>query len=346
MTDSSNGVPFLTGGNLKDGRLDISGASYITKEKHEKLTSGHLIEDDIVIAVRGSLGALGYVNNCNSGWNINSQLAILRTEKNELLGKYLLQFLLSDFGQNELIKRQTGSALKQLPISAIKDINIPITSIEEQVRIGKMFYEIDNLITLHQRKYKANFYSWEQRKVTDIGNISIGLVTTMTKHYTDSGTLLIRNSDIKDNKFEFSESPIFLDKEFAEKNKSRQHRIGDVITVHTGDVGTSAVITENEANSIGFATIITRPNKNIITSNYLSTFLNTEKHKKWAVAISTGDGRTNYNLGDYYKLVLPVPNISEQEKISDFILKLDNLITLHQHYRIRRRKDKNEHLRW
>ncbi len=153
----------------------------------------------------------------------------------------------------------------------------------------------------------------------------------MTKHYTDSGTLLIRNSDIKDNKFEFSESPIFLDKEFAEKNKSRQHRIGDVITVHTGDVGTSAVITENEANSIGFATIITRPNKNIITSNYLSTFLNTEKHKKWAVAISTGDGRTNYNLGDYYKLVLPVPNILEQEKISDFILKLDNLITLHQH---------------
>ena len=39
----------------------------------------------------------------------------------------------------------------------------------------------------------------------------------------------------------------------------------------------------------------------------------------------------NYNLGDYYKLVLPVPNILEQEKISDFILKLDNLITLHQH---------------
>ena len=179
-------------------------------------------------------------------------------------------------------------------------------------------------------RFKGFTDAWEQRKVTDIGNISIGLVTTMTKHYTDSGTLLIRNSDIKDNKFEFSESPIFLDKEFAEKNKSRQHRIGDVITVHTGDVGTSAVITENEANSIGFATIITRPNKNIITSNYLSTFLNTEKHKKWAVAISTGDGRTNYNLGDYYKLVLPVPNISEQEKISDFILKLDNLITLHQ----------------
>ena len=152
MTDSSEGVPFLTGGNLKGGRLDITDASYITKEKHEKLTSGHLVEDDIVIAVRGSLGALGYVNIGNSGWNINSQLAILRTDKTELSGKYLLQFLLSGNGQIELIKRQTGSALKQLPINAIKDVNIPITSIEEQSKIGEYFNSLDHLITLHQQK--------------------------------------------------------------------------------------------------------------------------------------------------------------------------------------------------
>ena len=135
--------------------------------------------------------------------------------------------------------------------------------------------------------------SWEQRKVTEIGKIYIGLVTTMTKHYTDEGTLLIRNSDIKDGKFEFGDNPIYLEKTFAEKNETRMHQIGDVITVHTGDVGTSAVITENEAKSIGFATIVTRPNPKIIDSNYLCSFLNTDKHKKWAVSISTGDGRTN-----------------------------------------------------
>ena len=108
------------------------------------------------------------------------------------------------------------------------------------------------------------------------------------------------------------------------------HQVGDVITVHTGDVGTSAVITENEAKSIGFATIVTRPDPQIIDPNYLCTFLNTDKHKKWAVAISTGDGRTNYNLGDYYELVVPVPSIREQQKISSFVYNLNNLITLHQ----------------
>ena len=152
MTDSSEGIPFLTGGNLKSGKLDITDASYITKEKHKKLTSGHLVEDDIVIAVRGSLGALGYVNKENSGWNINSQLAILRTDKTEISGKYLLQFFLSDIGQVELVKRQTGSALKQLPINAIKDVDIPIPSIKEQTKIGEYFYYLDHLITLHQRK--------------------------------------------------------------------------------------------------------------------------------------------------------------------------------------------------
>ena len=179
-------------------------------------------------------------------------------------------------------------------------------------------------------RFKGFSDTWEQRKVTEIGKIYIGLVTTMTKHYTDEGTLLIRNSDIKDGKFEFGDNPIYLEKTFAEKNETRMHQIGDVITVHTGDVGTSAVITENEAKSIGFATIVTRPNPKIIDSNYLCSFLNTDNHKKWAVSISTGDGRTNYNLGDYFELVVPVPSIAEQKKIASYIQKLNRLITLHQ----------------
>lgn len=193
-------------------------------------------------------------------------------------------------------------------------------------------YIFSYLYKLLCKKQIAASYSlsWEQRKVTELGKIYIGLVTTMTAHYTDEGTLLIRNSDIKDGRFEFGEKPIFLEKSFAMANESRMHQIGDVITVHTGDVGTSAVISENEDKSIGFATIVTRPNKTIIDPSYLCTFLNTERHKKWAVAISTGDGRTNYNLGDYFELVVPVPSIKEQKQIAMFIENLNNLITLHQ----------------
>ena len=152
----------------------------------------------------------------------------------------------------------------------------------------------------------------------------------MTEHYTDKGHLLIRNSDIKDGYFEFGENPIYLDEEFSEQNKSRMHQLGDVITVHTGDIGTSAVIGENEVNSIGFATIVTRPNQDVLDSNYFAAYLNTDTHKQWAVSMATGDGRSNYNLKDYTKLVVPVPQMEEQKEIAACIGALNTLITLHQ----------------
>ena len=273
-------------------------------------------------------------------------------------GYFLLSLVQSERFVKVVLDNCTGTSYPAINANDLAEIEVAAPSDESEAqKIGAIFRSIDNLITLHQRKYeklhnikksmlekmfpkngsnvpeirfKGFTEAWEQRKVTEIGKIYIGLVTTMTKHYTDEGTLLIRNSDIKDGKFEFGDNPIHLEKLFAEKNETRMHQIGDVITVHTGDVGTSAVITENEAKSIGFATIVTRPNPKIIDSNYLCSFLNTDKHKKWAVSISTGDGRTNYNLGDYFELVVPVPSIAEQKKIAAYIQNLNRLITLHQ----------------
>ena len=152
LTDGS-GVPFLRGSNLSNGMLSKDGANFIKMKKHLELTSGHLEIDDIVIAVRGSLGALGYVNKKNEGWNINSQLAIIRTDKNEILGSFLLQYLLSDFGQRVLLSKSTGTALKQLPIGNLKDIDIPFTDIAEQKKIGSYFKNLDDLIENHKEQF-------------------------------------------------------------------------------------------------------------------------------------------------------------------------------------------------
>ena len=292
----------------------------------------------ILVAEDGANDLKNYPVKCVKGriW-VNNHAHVLQ-------GKYDCadnQFLAYAISQADIESLLVGGGRAKLNAETLMGIDLLLTNKAEQIRIGKYLAQLDNLITLHQRefaflckekskKFRYIKNAWEQRKVTEIGKIYIGLVTTMTKHYTDEGTLLIRNSDIKDGKFEFGDNPIYLEKTFAEKNETRMHQIGDVITVHTGDVGTSAVITENEAKSIGFATIVTRPNPKIIDSNYLCSFLNTDKHKKWAVSISTGDGRTNYNLGDYFELVVPVPSIAEQKKIASYIQKLNRLITLHQ----------------
>lgn len=155
LTTSENGVPFLRGSNLVNGVLDETNANYITHEKHEELTSGHIELDDIILAVRGSLGAIGYAKDENVGWNINSQLAIIRTNKNEAKGDFLLQFFISTKGQRELLSRNTGMALKQLPLKQLKDIPVPLPSLPEQTAIGSFFQDIDQLISLQQCKLEV-----------------------------------------------------------------------------------------------------------------------------------------------------------------------------------------------
>ena len=251
----------------------------------------------------------------------------------------------------------SGTGSKRIHEKTFLDFNIDVPSMEEQKLISNTFDLIDRFITLHQRKleylnlkkkallqklfpkngerypelrFPGFTDAWEQRKLIDTAKTFIGLVTTMTENYRDSGTLLIRNSDIKEGQFVFSEKPIHLDEEFAEKNKTRRLQIGDVVTVHTGDIGTSAVIQEKEAGAIGFATINTRTDKRILNPYFLSTYFNTEKHKCYANSVSTGDGRSNYNIKDFNKLVISIPTLDEQEKISALINNINTIITLHQ----------------
>ena len=353
ITDSQDGLNWVKIGDAPaQGHYITNTAEKIKPEGLSKTREVH--PGDLILSNSMSFGKpyiMGIDGCIHDGW-----LLIRDTNK-----AFDLTFLCHLLGTPQMIDQYrslvAGSTVNNLNKELVGNTIVTIPKIDEQRVLGQCFERLDNLITLHQRKleklknikksclekmfpkngevvpevrFKGFTDDWEQRKVTELGKIYIGLVTTMTKHYTNEGTQLIRNSDIKDSRFEFGDNPIYLEKSFAQENESRMHQIGDVITVHTGDVGTSAVITENEAKSIGFATIVTRPDKTIIDSDYLCAFLNTEKHKKWAVAISTGDGRTNYNLGDYYKLVVPVPSIEEQRKIASYIKKLNNLITLHQ----------------
>lgn len=268
-----------------------------------------------------------------------------------------LNFTFDIFQKVNWRKLDESTGVPSLSKATINSVSAAVPSEDEQIKIGGLFEKIDNLIAANQRKLNllkeqkkgylqkmfpkngakvpelrfAGFAdAWEQRNIKEISKVFIGLVTSMTENYRDNGTLLIRNSDIKSGHFEFSKDPIYLDEVFAEKNASRRLKIGDVITVHTGDIGTSAVVGKREEGSIGFATINTRPDKSVLDSDYLSTYFNTTVHKHWAIKMSTGDGRSNYNLYDFNRLIVPLPNIEEQQKIGSFFKQLDNLITLHQ----------------
>ena len=357
MTDSSRGIPFLTGGNLNDGKLSLDGASYITPEKHSKLTSGHLLEDDIVIAVRGSLGALGYVNTDNSGWNINSQLAILRTGKSELYGKFLIQYLLSWTGQNELLKRQTGSALKQLSIGAIKDVEVPITSVAEQEKIGEYFADLDNLITLHQRKcdvlinvkksmlekmfpkngkkvpeirFEGFTDDWEQRKFGDGMDLLTGFPFESEK-FSDNGINLIRGMNVKRGYLDLSDSLCMKWKSSEGLEKYLLENEDILIQMDGALIGKSyAKIKESQLPAL-LVQRVTRARAIPEDSNSDFMYQTIQRDfLKYIILNKTDSAVPHLSLNDIREFPIRVPNLEEQKKIGEYLYNLDNLIALHQ----------------
>jgi type I restriction enzyme S subunit len=186
--------------------------------------------------------------------------------------------------------------------------------------------------------YKDSKLGWILKEwvVEIIENISkriwIGLVTTMTTHYVENGVPLIRNNNIRDNSIE-KEEMIKLDIEFSESNSQRYLHKEDIVTVHTGDIGTSAIIYEDLDPSHGFATINTTVDSSKINNKYLCYFFNWNEFKTRIEIYATGDGRSNLNLYDFLYIPIAFPKcLIEQELIIERLNSMNQKIQTEQNY--------------
>ena len=352
LTTSENGVPFLRGSNLVNGVLDENNANYITHEKHEELTSGHIELDDIILAVRGSLGAIGYAKDENVGWNINSQLAIIRTNKNEAKGDFLLQFFISTKGQRELLSRNTGTALKQLPLKQLKDIPVPLPSLPEQTAIGSFFQDIDQLISLQQHKLEvlkeqkktylkllfpakgqtkpalrfAGFEDdWKEVKLGEVGVTKSGVGFPDSEQGGVRGIPFYKVSDMNNigNEIEMVTSNNYVTQEQID---SRKWKVIDTVpAIMFAKVGAALLLNRKrlirEPFLIDNNTMVYIPSAywEVMFCKILFDTLNLSKYSQVGALPS-------YNGSDIEAIQVLIPTLPEQEAIGSFFQDLDKAI--------------------
>ncbi|MFA7273420.1 MAG: restriction endonuclease subunit S [Crocinitomicaceae bacterium] len=133
----SEGVPFLTATNLKEGTVIPKKMRYISELQHSTLLKGHVKEGDLVIVVRGSsTGNNSIVPKEYENSNLNSQLAFLRIRDKKLVNNnYLFNVFNSPNIQNIVLKTISGAAQPQLPNNKLLKIKIPIPSLKDQEQI-------------------------------------------------------------------------------------------------------------------------------------------------------------------------------------------------------------------
>lgn len=116
-------------------------------------TRSDLKKDDILFTSIGRVGDCYLIENTPKNWNINESVFSLRPKKNIVEPEYLFHTIHSDIVLNQILNNITGSTFKSIKIGDLKNVIIPIPPKQEQEQIAKLITALDNLITLHQRKY-------------------------------------------------------------------------------------------------------------------------------------------------------------------------------------------------
>jgi type I restriction enzyme, S subunit len=142
------GVPFLRANNLKNLSVNDDDMRHIPTDLHNNvLLKGHVKVNDILITTRGNIGQVGIVPKRHDDSNINAQLVLLRTEGSEIHHHYLLSVLDSEGLQHQFRKLQTGTALKQLPVSKLRKAIIPLPPMDLQISFSNLFNQMNSQIS-------------------------------------------------------------------------------------------------------------------------------------------------------------------------------------------------------
>jgi len=279
----------------------------------------------------GSIGLNKYGKACISP--VYSIFEPTGIAESDFLGRRLVR---KDF-INAMVKWRQGVIYGQWRIheSDFLKIEITVPSVEEQRKIGAYLDQLDNLITLHQRKcvflfgffqafismiFTASTFSWEQRKLGEIGSVS--MCRRIFKEQTSE------TGDIPFYKIgTFGADPdAFISRELFEEYKSKYPypQKGDILISASGSIGRAVEFAGNN-EYFQDSNIVWLNHDERLSNPFLKCFYSVVK---WA-GIEGSTIKRLYN-DNILNTVICMPSVPEQKRIGLFFENLDNLITLHQ----------------
>jgi type I restriction enzyme S subunit len=315
---------------------------------------------------RINVGSIGY-QNVGKNVIVSSLYEVFKTSE-DVDDRLLWHWFKSPDFQKLIMQLQEGGVRLYFYYDKLCMGEVSLPSLEEQRKIGKLFDTLDNLITLHQRKFekltnvkksmlekmfpqngssypeirfKGFTDPWEQRKFGEVfmslqnntlsrAELNDEFGAAQNIHY---GDVLIKYDEILD----VSKEPLsYIEKQsIADKFKTSYLQNGDVIIADTAEDETVGKCTEIEGLTdqkviSGLHTMPVRPNRKF-ASGFLGFYLNSAAYHDQLKPLMQGIKVTSISKGAMQDTVVKFPlDLKEQEQIGIYFGGLDHLITLHQ----------------
>lgn len=356
--DENGSYYFVNGNNLVDNKVSVT-------EETKKVAFEALGNDDrrldstaILMSINGTIGTLARYNNENI--MLGKSVAYI-TPKN-INRDFLFYQLQGNAIQSYFYKNLTGTTIKNLGLGTIKNTIVMSTLSEEESTIGRFFYKLDQYITLHQCKleklkltkkallqklfpkngkhipeirFKGFTDAWEQRKLGDFYTFKNGL--NKEKVYFGYGDSIVNFTDVFHNRQIYSSTlkgKVFVNKKELENFKVKE---GDLFFTRTSEtideIGFPAVVMEPMERVVFSGFVLRgRAEKNDPLVNIFKSYIfftdNFRSEMKKKSSMTTRALTSGTALKEMY---FSYPkDLEEQTKIGEILLRLDNVITLHQ----------------
>ena len=267
---------------------------------------------------------------------------------------YLGNFFNSNSYRMQLRPLVQGIKVSSISKSALKDTMIEYPkNLDEQEKIGSLFYHIAKMITLHQCKlkklnlakksllqklfprngsqipgvrFKGFTDAWEQRKLDEL-TIFIGDGLHGTPKYDENGSYyFINGNNLVDNKVSVTEETKKVAFEALGNDDRRLDSTAILMSIN-GTIGTLARY-NNENIMLGKSVAYITP-KNI-NRDFLFYQLQGNVIQSYFYKNLTGTTIKNLGLGTIKNTIVMSTLSEEESTIGRFFYKLDQYITLHQ----------------
>lgn len=345
--------------------LDVSKATlpYISAQHVVDKFKGSLLQDgDVIMADTAedeSVGKCTEVVEIQGFPTISGLHTIPIRPKEKYAAGYLGYYMNSGAYHDQLLPLMQGIKVTSVSKSAIQNTNVSFPAdISEQSAIGRYFIQLDNLITLHQRKYTklVNFKKamlekmfpkngvsvpeirldgftdeWEQRNLGSVTDI-LSAARVHKENWVSSGVPFFRSSDVVAAFKKTANEKAYITMELYKRLSVLSGKLekGDILITGGGSIGIPYIVPNDDPLYSKDADLIWIKRSSKYDSEYLYAYITAPIFRAYIGEISHIGTIAHYTIEQVKDTPIAFPSINEQKGIGNFFRSLDSLVTLHQ----------------
>ncbi|WP_214083698.1 restriction endonuclease subunit S [Methanothrix sp.] len=342
------GIPIIRLQNIDYGKFIDKEIKYISHEKARELAYHSFRAGDLVLAKLGDpIGKTCIVPDYFKDGIVVADVVRVRVADGLVDKKFIMYSLNSVATKNQLINGAIGSTRPRVNLDQIRDIQILVPPLNEQRKIAAILSSVDaaieqtDAIIAQTERMKTGLMQELFAKKFDIAKLGdcsfkpeYGYTTSAI--FQPVGPKFIRITDLKDDGVDWASVPHCTCDEYVLKKYLLKP--GDIIFARIGaTTGKNYLIKEN-INCIFASYLIRIRCKDMLLPDFLYQFLKTSAYWNQINANKSGRLKEGINIPLLNGILIPLPSIQEQKKISLILSSIDERLDGEKKYRERLKK--------